>query len=87
MVTTDDADWVKSKRVFDGMTLSQGHSPAEDMSINAACRCPAPVLDAVPALTSSCRMQAHDHQCGNLWVVGRIFEGTGGFRHLLDDPV
>lgn len=38
VVTTDDLDWVRSKRVFDGMIISQGHTPSQDMAINAACR-------------------------------------------------
>ena len=38
VVTTDDGAWVKSKGVFSGMLISEGNTPAQDMSINAACR-------------------------------------------------
>lgn len=38
VITTDDHEWVKSKSVFDGMLVSEGHSPSQDMAINAACK-------------------------------------------------
>ena len=77
MVTTDDADWVRSKRVFDGMVLSQGLSPAEDMSINAACRCPAPVLDERPVLTAACRHMIMSLGTFGWW--GAFLNGQAGF--------
>ena len=38
VVTTDDHAWVRSRPVFRDMVISEGNSPAQDMSINAACK-------------------------------------------------
>ena len=39
VITTDDREWVQQQPLFSGMLMSdEGHSPAQDMAIIAACR-------------------------------------------------
>ena len=38
VVVTEDPGWVRAQPVFSGMTISEGHSPGQDMAILAACK-------------------------------------------------
>ena len=38
VVTTDDRAWVEQQPVFNGMLVASGHTPGQDMAINANCR-------------------------------------------------
>lgn len=38
VICSDDPAWVRSQPVFGGMLISEGHSPAQDLAILAACR-------------------------------------------------
>jgi hypothetical protein len=38
VIVTEDPGWVRAQPVFSGMTISEGHSPGQDMAILAACK-------------------------------------------------